>query len=52
MEAITTAFETGLTTIQTSAMGMIGTALPPALAILGAFVAVKLGIRFFRSVTG
>lgn len=52
MEGITTAMTTALTTIQTDAMSMIATALPPALIITGAFIVVRLGLRFFKSVTG
>lgn len=50
MEGITTAFTTALTTIQSDAMSLISAALPPALIIAGTFIAVKLGIRFFKSV--
>ena len=52
MEGITTAFTTALTTIQTDAMSLIAVALPPALVIAGTFIAVQLGIRFFKSVAG
>lgn len=47
---ITTAFDTAIKAIQTDSMSMITTALPIALGIAGAFIAVKLGIKFFRSV--
>ena len=47
---ITTAFDTAIKAIQTDSMSMITTALPVALGIAGVFIAVKLGIKFFRSV--
>lgn len=47
---ITTAFDTAIKAIQTDSMSMITTALPIALGIAGVFIAVKLGIKFFRSV--
>lgn len=50
MEGIQTAMTTALTTIQGDAMTMISTALPPALIIAGAFIVVRLGLRFFKSV--
>lgn len=49
-EAMTTAFDTAIKGIQTDATGLITTALPVALGIVGVFIAVNLGIRFFRSV--
>lgn len=52
MEAIETAMTTALTTIQTDAMDMIAKALGPALIIAGAFIVVRLAIRFFTSVAG
>lgn len=48
--AIQTAFDTAIKSIQTDATGMITTALPVALSIAGIFIAVKLGVKFFRSV--
>lgn len=47
---IITAFDTAIKAIQTDSMSMITTALPIALGIAGVFIAVKLGIKFFRSV--
>lgn len=47
---ITTVFDTAIKAIQTDATGMITTALPVALSIAGIFIAVKLGVKFFRSV--
>lgn len=50
MEGITTAFTTALSTIQGDVMSLISVALPPALIIAGTFIAVKLGVRFFKAV--
>lgn len=50
MEALTTAFGTALTTIQTDSLGLITKAAPIALGIAGIFIAVRLGMRFFKSV--
>lgn len=47
--ALQTAFTTAIGTVQTDAMGFITAALPVALAIAGTFIAVKLGIKFFKS---
>lgn len=47
---ITTAFDTAVKAIQSDSMSMITVALPVALGIAGVFIAVKLGIKFFRSV--
>ena len=47
--ALQTAFTTALGTIQTDVMGYVTSALPVALAIMGLFIAVKLGIKFFKS---
>lgn len=50
MEGITTAFETAVKVIQTDAISMITSALPVGLGIMGIGMAVRIGIRFFRSV--
>lgn len=47
--ALQTAFTTALGTVQTDVMGYVTAALPVALAIMGTFIAVKLGIKFFKS---
>ena len=49
MEAITTAFTTGLGTISTNAMGMIGTIVPIALGIAGAIFVVRKAMSWFKS---
>ena len=48
---MTTAFSTALTTIQGDSVSMITTALPIALGIVGIFIAVRLGIKFFKNVS-
>lgn len=48
--AIQTAFDSAIKAIQTDTTGMIQTAMPVALGIAGIFIAVKLGVKFFRSV--
>mgnify|MGYP003301004658 CR=1 FL=1 len=45
-----TAFQTALNTVQTDVMAYVEIALPVGLAIMGLFLAIRLGIRFFRSV--
>lgn len=48
---ITTAFDTAIKAIQSDTNGMITTALPVALAIAGTFIAIRLGIKFFKQNT-
>lgn len=51
-EATTTdlqsAFGSAITKVQGDCMGMIGTALPVCLAIVGAVVAITFGVKFFK----
>lgn len=47
---MTETFTTAVTAIQTDVMSFVTAGLPVALAIVGTFIAVKLGIKFFRSV--
>lgn len=42
-------FSSALSTIQGDVMEYVKVALPVALAILGIFVSVRLGVRFFKS---
>lgn len=49
-EAMTTAFTTALTSVQTDVTGLATAALPIGLGIMGLFLAIRLGIGFFRSV--
>ncbi len=43
-------FTTAIGTIQTDVLSYVQAALPVALVIVGTFLAIKLGIRFFKSV--
>ena len=47
-EGLKTALSTAFGQIKTDAFSMMGTALPIALGIIGAVLAVKLGIKFFK----
>lgn len=49
MEAITTAFSTGLGTISTNCMSIIGTIVPIALGVAGAIFVVRKGMGWFKS---
>lgn len=49
-EALQTAYSTALTQVQTDVGAMVATALPIALGIMGLFLAIRLGIAFFKSV--
>lgn len=49
-EAMTTAFNTGVDAVKADVSTMVTTALPAGLAIMGLFLAIRLGIRFFRSI--
>lgn len=44
-------FSSALTSIQGDVMEYVKVALPIALAILGVFIAVKFGIKFFKTST-
>jgi len=46
----TAIFSNGIDAIQVSVLDYVGAALPVALLIVGTFLAIKLGIRFFKSV--
>lgn len=52
MTGITSAVTTALATVQSDALSLISSVLPYALAIIGAVIVVKIGLRVFRSVTG
>lgn len=47
---ITEAAGTAMSGIQTNVLSFIAAAVPVALGIAGTFIAVKLGVRFFKSV--
>lgn len=47
---LTSTFETALGTVKTDVMSYVGAALPVGLAIVGTFLAIKLGVKFFKSI--
>lgn len=49
-EGLTTAFTTAITAVQTDVTGLVTVALPIGLGIMGLFLAIRLGIRFFGSI--
>ncbi len=49
-EAMKTAFSTAVDTIKTDVVSMITVALPAGLGIAGIMIAVRLGIRFFKTI--
>lgn len=49
-EGLTTAFGTALATVQSDVLGLAEKALPYGLTIMGVFVALGLGIAFFKSI--
>lgn len=52
MEALQTSFVSAIGEVSTNVMAMVTAALPVALGIVGTFLAVRLSIKFFKSVTG
>lgn len=49
-ESLKTAFSTAVSQVVTDVGSMMSVALPAGLLIMGGFLAIRLGIRFFRSV--
>ncbi len=49
---VTGALTTGIAEIQTQAMSAISAVAPVAIAITGAVLGVRIGIRAFRSIVG
>lgn len=49
-EGLQTAFTTAVDQIKTDVTGMITTALPVGLSIMGIGLAVRIGVGFFRSI--
>lgn len=49
-EGMKTAFTNALKIVQSDVTDMISTALPVGLAIMGLILAIRVGIRFFKSV--
>ena len=52
ISTVTGALSTGLQTVQTNALSLIGTVLPYALTVMGAILVVSIGIKVFKKVTG
>ena len=52
VSGIASAVTTGLGTIQSEAVSLIGSVLPYALAVMGAVLVVSIGIKVFKKVTG
>lgn len=50
MTAITETMQTAFTQVQADVVDMVKMALPVGLGIMGLFLAIRLGIGFFRSV--
>lgn len=48
-EGMKTAFENGVKAVQTDVTTMVTVALPAGMAIMGLFMAIRLGVGFFRS---
>lgn len=51
METLKTALTTAFTQVKTDTLDILGVALPAALGIVSVIMAVKLGIKFFKSVS-
>lgn len=49
-ESLKTAFSTAVNQITTDVSSMMSLALPAGLLIMGGFLAISLGLRFFKSV--
>lgn len=49
-EALKTAFSTAVNQVTTDVGSMMSVALPAGLVIMGGFLAIRLGIGFFKSV--
>lgn len=50
MEAIQTALTTAFSLVASNVTDTIGAVLPIALGVMGTVLAIKFGIRFFRSI--
>lgn len=49
-DGMKTALETAFNSIKTDVFDVMGVALPIGLGIAGVFIAIRLGIGFFRSI--
>lgn len=50
MQGLITAFQTATGDVQTNVSSFIAAAFPVGLSIMGTMLAIRLGIRFFKSV--
>lgn len=51
-EAMTTAMQTAFQTVQNDVLGMVEVSLPFALAIMGTVLAITIGLKVFKKITG
>ena len=51
MDSIKSAMSSAFQTVQTDSLSMIATALPFGLTVMGAVLAITMGIRVFKKVT-
>lgn len=51
MSSLITAIGTAFQSVQTDFFSILGTALPIALAIVGAGLAITLGIKYFKKIS-
>lgn len=51
MTGLTTALSTAFAGVQTNVMDILGVALPAAIGIVATVLAIKIGIRFFKSIS-
>lgn len=47
---LTTTFTDALGVVKTDVLSYVSAALPVGLAIVGTFLAIKLGVKFFKSI--
>lgn len=50
--AISTAMQSGLESVASSAMTVISGLVPAAVAVAGAYIVIKVGMRAFKRITG
>ncbi len=50
-ESLKTAFTNAVANVQSDVGSMMALALPAGLGIMGGFLAIRLGIKFFKSVS-
>ena len=50
-ESMTSAVTTAFGDVKSDVLDILGTALPPALAIVGIGVAITFGVKFFKKIS-